>query len=95
MAVDRRTLGWPARALNQELAAGSSISCKRARTPLGRCRKMGTQAARRAGANGSCRAFNGAAADPAVYDTMRRAVARAVVGPDNGLRLEPRGLSTR
>jgi hypothetical protein len=78
MAVDRQTLGWLARVLNQKLAACSSISPKRARTPLGRCRKVGAQAALRAGATGSCRAFDGAA-DPGGYDTLRRAVARGAV----------------
>jgi hypothetical protein len=82
MADDRRTPGWLARALNHELAACSSISPKRARTPVGRCR-AGAQAARRGGAIGLCRAFDGAA-DPAGYDTLRRAVARGAAGPQSG-----------
>lgn len=87
MAVDRRILGGHTRALSHELAACSSISPERARTPVGRYR-TGAQSTRRGGAIGLCRAFDGAA-DPAGYDILRRAVARGAVGPSNGSESRP------
>lgn len=72
MAIDRRILCWPARAFNREMAAYSSVSPERARTPVGRYR-TGAPSARRGGATGVGRAFDGAG-NLARCDALRRVV---------------------